>query len=156
MKIVLAADPFAYDLKKVLADHLSGRGCVVVDADGGTGTPYYDAAVAALEQLKREAADGAILLCGTGAGMCIVANKISGIRAVAVESVFTAARAKAINNANVITMGAMVVGPVMACAMVDAWLDTRFTEGLENLSEFLHGAAAAVDRIDADNRKNAR
>jgi len=85
--------------------------------------------------------------------MCIIANKFAGIRAVAVESVFTAARAKAINDANVITMGAMVVGPEMVAEMADVWLSTKFTEGLEELASFLTDAKKAVDGIDRANRK---
>ena len=85
--------------------------------------------------------------------MCIVANKVKGINAVAVESVFSAGKAKAINNANVITMGAMIVGDFMACAMVDAWLDTKFAQGFEPLKDFLDGAYTSVSEIDARNRK---
>ena len=85
--------------------------------------------------------------------MCIAANKFPGIFAVSVESVFAAARAKAINNANVITMGAMIVGEAMACEMADAWLNTKFTQGLENLSGFLHQAEQAVIKIDRENRR---
>ena len=85
--------------------------------------------------------------------MCVAANKFSGIYAVSVESVFSAARAKAINNANVITMGAMIVGKEMACEMADAWLNTKFTQGLEGLADFLHQAEQAVMAIDFDNRK---
>lgn len=153
MKIVLAADPFAYGLKKALAAHLSKQMHEIVDADNYKGVAYYDAAATASGMIQNGHANCGILLCGTGAGMSIVANKFSGICAVAVESVFTAARARAINNANVITMGAMVVGEAMACEMADVWLKTKFTQGLEELAGFLNDAVKAVDAIDAQNRK---
>lgn len=152
-KIVLGADPFAYNLKKSLFKHLSDRGIEVIDADNYKDIAYYDVAESAAKMVADKQADGAVLLCGTGAGMCIVANKINGIKAVSVESVFSAGKAKAINNANVITMGAMIVGDFMACAMVDAWLDTKFAEGFEPLQDFLSGAFDCVSEIDSKNRK---
>lgn len=153
MKICVAADPFAYSLKKSLVAHLEKEGHSVIDVDRYAKRPYYEVAVLAAEKIQRREADCGILFCGTGAGMCIVANKFAGIRAVAVESVFTAARAKAINDANVIAMGAMVTGPEMAAEMADAWLSTKFTEGLEELASFLTDAKEAVDGIDRSNRK---
>lgn len=153
MKICVAADPFAYSLKKSLVAHLEKAGHSVIDVDRYAERPYYEVAVFAAEKIQRGEADCGILFCGTGAGMCIIANKFAGIRAVAVESVFTAARAKAINDANVITMGAMVVGPEMAAEMADVWLSTKFTEGLEELASFLADAKKAVDGIDRSNRK---
>lgn len=153
MKLVLGADSFAYGLKKTVAEHLKNRGIEVVDADNYSKAPYYEVAEAAAKTVASGGADGAVLFCGSGAGMCIVANKVAGINAVAVESVFTAAKAKAINNANVITMGAMVVGEVMACAMVDAWLDTKFAQGFEQIKDFLDKAYTAVSDIDKRNRK---
>lgn len=153
MNIVLASDPFAYELKKVLIAHLQEKGHTVIDADQDSGITYYEAAEKGVSAIQKGEAECGIFLCGTGAGMCIAANKFAGIYAVAVESVFSAARAKAINNANVITMGAMIVGNVMACEMADAWLNTKFTQGLENLSDFLHQAEKAVAAIDHNNRK---
>ena len=153
MKIVLGADSFAYGLKKAVAEHLKKRNIEVIDADNYANTPYYDVAESAAKTVASGAADGAVLFCGTGAGMCIVANKVKGINAVAVESVFSAGKAKAINNANVITMGAMIVGDFMGCAMVDAWLDTKFAQGFEPLKDFLDGAYKSVSEIDARHRK---
>ena len=153
MKIVLGADSFAYGLKKAVAEHLKKRNIEVIDTDNYANTPYYDVAEKSAKIVANGEADGAVLFCGTGAGMCIVANKVKGINAVAVESVFSAGKAKAINNANVITMGAMIVGDFMGCAMVDAWLDTKFAQGFEPLKDFLDGAYKAVSDIDARNRK---
>lgn len=152
MKLAIGADPFAYGLKKAVAQHLENRGVEVVDMDSYAETPYYEVAEKAAREISAGNADGAVLFCGTGAGMAIVANKICGLRAVCVESVFAAKKAKAINDANAITMGAMIVGEAMACEMVDAWLDTKFAEGFEQLREFLESARGKVGKIDAANR----
>ncbi len=152
MKLAIGADPFAYGLKKAVAQHLENRGVEVVDMDSYAETPYYEVAEKAAREISAGNADGAVLFCGTGAGMAIVANKICGVRAVCVESVFAAKKAKAINDANAITMGAMIVGEAMACEMVDAWLDTKFAEGFEQLREFLESARGQVGKIDAANR----
>ena len=152
MKIAIGADPFAYGLKKAVAQHLKNRGVEVMDMDSYAETPYYEVAEKAAREISAGNADGAVLFCGTGAGMAIVANKICGVRAVCVESVFAAKKAKAINDANAITMGAMIIGETMACEMVDAWLDTKFAEGFEQLREFLESARGQVGEIDAANR----
>ena len=152
MKLIIGADPFAYGLKKAVAQHLENRAVEVVDMDSYAETPYYEVAEKAAREISAGNADGAVLFCGTGAGMAIVANKICGVRAVCVESVFAAKKAKAINDANAITMGAMIVGEAMACEMVDAWLDTKFAEGFEQLREFLESARGQVGKIDAANR----
>ncbi len=155
MKLAIGADPFAYGLKKAVAQHLENRGVEVVDMDSYAETPYYEVAEKAAREISAGNADGAVLFCGTGAGMAIVANKICGVRAVCVESVFAAKKAKAINDANAITMGAMIIGEAMACEMVDAWLDTKFAEGFEQLREFLESARGQVGKIDAANRADS-
>lgn len=155
MKLAIGADPFAYGLKKAVAQHLENRGVEVMDMDSYAETPYYEVAEKAAREISAGNADGAVLFCGTGAGMAIVANKICGVRAVCVESVFAAKKAKAINDANAITMGAMIVGEAMACEMVDAWLDTKFAEGFEQLREFLESARGQVGQIDAANRADS-
>ncbi len=155
MKLAIGADPFAYGLKKAVAQHLKNRGVEVMDMDSYAETPYYEVAEKAAREISAGNADGAVLFCGTGAGMAIVANKICGIRAVCVESVFAAKKAKAINDANAITMGAMIIGEAMACEMVDAWLDTKFAEGFEQLREFLESARGQVGKIDAANRADS-
>lgn len=155
MKIAIGADPFAYGLKKAVAQHLKNRGVEVMDMDSYAETPYYEVAEKAAREISAGNADGAVLFCGTGAGMAIVANKICGVRAVCVESVFAAKKAKAINDANAITMGAMIIGEAMACEMVDVWLDTKFAEGFEQLREFLESARGQVGKIDAANRADS-
>lgn len=94
MKLAIGADPFAYGLKKAVAQHLKNRGVEVMDMDSYTETPYYEVAEKAAREISAGKADGAVLFCGTGAGMAIVANKICGVRAVCVESVFAAKKLK--------------------------------------------------------------
>jgi ribose 5-phosphate isomerase B len=150
MNIVIAADPFAVDLKDALKEHLEKKGYTVLDvgASKDKEMPFYDCAPAAAELLQSGKAERGILLCGTGAGMCIVANKFKGISAVCVESVFSARMARAINDSNVITMGAMIVAPWMAKEMVDVWLETKHTQGLDQFADFLKGACARVNAMD--------
>ena len=150
MNIVIAADPFAVDLKDAVVEHLKGKGYDVIDvgATKENELPYYDCAPAAAQLLQDGKADRGLLFCGTGAGMAIVANKYRGVNAVCVESVFAARMARSINDANVLTMGAMIVAPWMAKEMVDTWLETKHTEGLEQFADFLK---SAVDKVDAIN-----
>jgi len=148
MKIVITADTGAYELKKYVAAHLTDAGYTVLDADGYANIPFYEAAAAGAKMIQQGQADCGIFICGTGAGMNITANKFQGITAVCAESVFTAEKAKIINNANVLAMGAFVVDPEKACAMADAWLNADFTQGLdEKTAEFLRKAEKDIFRI---------
>ena len=155
MKIVIAADPFALELKDALIAHLKKKGHEVQDvgATADNQVPYYDGAAAACGLLQEGKADRGLLLCGTGMGMSIVANKFKGITAACVESVWAAQMCRAINNANVLCMGAMIWGQWMACAAVDAFLETGHTEGLEQFADFLKDAEKKVADIEAENMK---
>ena len=102
----------------------------------------------ARKALQRGEAKRAFLFCGTGMGMSLIANRFKGVRAAAVESVFAAKMCRTINDANVLCMGQMIWGDMMAVAAADAFLDTKFTEGLEGLAPFLHEAAKKVEAID--------
>ncbi len=148
-KILVAADPFAVSLKDQIVAFLKEKGYEVTDYSKAQGQdrPYYDSAVAVCEAMQAGAALRAILFCGTGMGMSIVANRFKGVTAAVVESVFAAKMCRAINNANVLCLGQMIWGPDMAKAAVETFLNTKFTEGLEGLSEFLHGACKKVESI---------
>jgi len=89
----------------------------------------------------------AILFCGTGMGMAIVANRFKGVTAAVVESVFAAKMSRVINNANVLCLGQMIWGEWMAKEAVDVFLNTKFTQGLEPLAGFLQDACRKVDAI---------
>ena len=114
----------------------------------GREIPYYEVAVAAAKAIQDGRAGRGILFCGTGMGMAIVANKHEGIVAAVVESVYAAKMSRAINNANVLSMGAMLVAPWKAQEMVNVWLKTRHTESLEQFEGFLKKAVEEVRKVD--------
>jgi ribose 5-phosphate isomerase B len=155
MNIVIAADPFALDLKDSVIKHLTDAGHKVTDvgATKDKEMAYYDGASAACKVIQAGKADRGVLLCGTGMGMAIVANKFKGVTASCVESVYAAQMSRAINDSNVLTMGAMFIANWKANAMVDAWMKTKHTEGLEAFADFLKDATKKVDTIDQSNLK---
>ena len=150
-KILVAADPYAVSLKNAVVAHLTAKGYEVMDvgSDAGKECPYFDGAVAVCQAMQAGQASRAILFCGTGMGMSIVANRFKGVTASVVESVYAAKMCRAINNANVLCLGQMIWGADMAKAAADAFLDTAFTEGLEGISEFLQSACRRVESIRA-------
>lgn len=150
MKIVFAADPFALSLKKAIVKHLQDKGHEVIDL-GATETdeiPYFESCQAACRALQAGQAQRGVLLCGTGMGMSMIANRFDGVRAAVVESVFAAKMCRAINDANVLCLGAMIWGDWMACEALDAFLNTQLADGLEPLADFLKKAAETVEKIN--------
>ncbi|MBF0198742.1 MAG: RpiB/LacA/LacB family sugar-phosphate isomerase [Planctomycetes bacterium] len=155
--LVIGADPFAVDLKDDIAAYLKEKKLKFVDV--GTikdknEVAYYDVAVAAAKKIQTGEAERGILFCGSGMGMSVVANKFSGVVASVVESVYAAELCRAINDSNVLCMGAMLNAPWKARQMVNAWLTTKHTKGLEQFSDFLKQAVKEVDAIDNSQRKS--
>ena len=150
MRIVVAADPWGLDLKNTVKEHLAGLGHEIEDlgCHAGAGANYYDLAPVAAKKVQSGEAERAILFCGTGMGMAIVANKFKGVYASVIESVLTAKLCAAINKANVLTMGGMIVTPFIAIQAVDALLGTAHTEGLEEHAEFLKNALGCIACIE--------
>ena len=150
MRIVVAADPWGLELKNAVKSHLVELGHEAIDVGGSAEAPanYYDVAVVAAKQIQRGEADRAVLCCGTGMGMAIVANKFKGIYASVVESVLAAKLCRAVNNANVLTLGGLILTPFVAVQAVDAWLATAHTEGLEEHTDFLRQALKAIAAIE--------
>jgi ribose 5-phosphate isomerase B len=148
--ILVAADPFAVGLKNAVVKHLEERGFAVKDL-GATAKnkdkPYFESAVDVSRALQKGEAKRAFLFCGTGMGMSMVANRFAGVRAAVVESVFAAKMCRAINDANVLCLGAMIWGDWMACEAVDVFPNTNLGDGLEDLKEFLQEAAKTVAKI---------
>ena len=149
MKIVIAADPFALALKDSLIAHLTEKGHEVVDvgATQARDIPYYDSAPVACRRLQTGDAERAILLCGTGMGMSVIANRFRGVVASVVESVYAAGMCRTINNANALCLGSMIWGDMMAREAVDVFLERKFTQGLEQFADFLKDAEVKVDAI---------
>ena len=130
-KIVVGADHFGLPLKNVVRDHLRELGYTVDDMGVESEDPvdYPDVGAALAEKVAEGQYERGILVCGTGAGMAIVANKVPGVRAVCVNDPYTAERAVASNNAQVITMGAQITGGAVAKKLVDIWLESQYQGG---------------------------
>lgn len=131
MKIVIGSDHGGIHLKEVLKQHLADRGIEVHDA--GTYTEescdYPDIAVKVCREITEGKAGRGVLVCGTGIGMSMAANKVKGIRAALCGDVFSATMSREHNDANVICLGERVLGPGLAVSILDAWLDTEFAGG---------------------------
>lgn len=150
MRILVAGDPWGVELKDAVKSHLLELGHEVIDLGGSAqeNVNYYDAAVIAAKKIQGGEADRAVLCCGTGMGMAIVANKFKGIYASVIESVLTARLCRAVNDSNVLAMGGLIVAPFVAIQAVDAWLNTKHTEGLEEHTEFLRQALRDIAAIE--------
>jgi ribose 5-phosphate isomerase B len=155
MKIAMAADPSALRLKDALRKYLEAKGHAVTDV-GTTEArevPFFEAAQNACGLIQKGDAERGILLCGSGMGVAIVAGKQAGIIAACVESVYAARMCRAINDANVLCLGAMIWGEAMAKEAVEVFLATGHTEGLAHIREALLASADEVRKIDARTRK---
>ncbi|MEV5069720.1 ribose-5-phosphate isomerase [Microbacterium sp. LMI12-1-1.1] len=130
LRIVIGADDAGFDYKEILKRDLEqnpGVASVIdvgVDADGHT--PYPKVAIEAAQQVAAGTADRALLICGTGLGVAIAANKVPGIRAVTAHDSYSVERGVLSNNAQVLTMGQRVVGVELARRLVREWLTYRF------------------------------
>ena len=122
--LALAADHGGFQMKNGLAAELTARGYEVVDlgTNGDASVDYPDFAHAASQGILAGTYSRAILVCGTGVGMAIAANRHVGIRAVNCSDTFTARLSREHNASNVLTIGARVVGPGLAWEIVHAWL----------------------------------
>lgn len=131
MKIGLASDHAAIELRAHLMRWLEDRGHTVVESGPVTGesVDYPDIARPVAEQVASGALDRAVLLCGTGQGVGMAANKVKGVRAGIVADPYSAAMTMAHNDARVLCMGARVIGFGLAEACLEAWLNTTFEGG---------------------------
>ncbi|MTH35263.1 RpiB/LacA/LacB family sugar-phosphate isomerase [Paracoccus limosus] len=124
MKLAIAGDSAGEGLAKVLADHLKDKHEVaeISRTDEGPDAFYADLSDRVANAVRDGKYDRAILVCGTGIGVCISANKVPGIRAALTHDTYSAERAALSNDAQIITMGARVIGTELAKAIADAWL----------------------------------
>ncbi len=143
MKIALGGDSAGKPLVDVIEAHLKQLGKHDVTNMSKSGF-YADLSAEVAGAVMAGKADRAILCCGTGIGVCISANKVPGIRAALTHDTYSAERAAKSNNAQIITMGARVIGPELAKAIVDTWLASDFDP---------KGASAA--NVDAINKLDA-
>lgn len=140
-KIIIGADHLGLPLKDALIKHLTAQGHDVEDVGVNASAPvdYPDIALQLAKRIAAEEFHRGILVCGTGAGMAISANKVPGVRAVCVTDPYTAERAIASNNAQVITMGALVTGTNVGKMLADIWLANEFQGG---------GSAIKVEKMN--------
>jgi len=131
VSVAIGADEAAFDLKEILKAYLNGKGVNVVDYGAFDKNPvlYPDVAVKVAEAVAEGKHERGILMCGTGIGMAISANKVPGIRAANCHDTYSAQRSRKSNDAQILTMGARVIGPELAKTIVDAWLASEFEGG---------------------------
>lgn len=131
LRIAIGSDHGGYEYKEQIVSHLKEKGYECVDV--GTYSPdscdYPVIARAVTTKITTGEADRGILICGTGIGMSIVANKVKGIRAALCGDTFSARASRAHNNSNVLCLGERVIGINLAMDIVDIWLESKFEGG---------------------------
>ena len=131
MKIAIACDHGALDMKNMLVSYLQGQGHAVTDFGTHTNAScdYPEFAAAAAQAVASGACERGIVLCTTGIGMSIAANKVKGIRCALLSDVVSARLTREHNDTNMMAMGAGIVGSILAQQIVDTWLGTEFSGG---------------------------
>jgi len=131
MKLVCGSDHAGLRLKEELKKHLEEKGITVHDVGthANESVDYPDFAVQVANEVARHEADLGLLVCGTGIGMAITANKIAGVRAASVSDTFSAHASREHNDANVLCIGERVVGIGLAKDILDAFLGAQFQGG---------------------------
>lgn len=131
VRIALASDHAGFQLKEVIREHLSGRGVTPIDlgTDSTNSVDYPDYARKVCEEILAGNAQKGILICGTGLGMSMMANRYRGIRGALCHDHYTALAARSHNNSNVLILGGRILGTGLAREIVDTWLETPFEGG---------------------------
>jgi ribose 5-phosphate isomerase B len=134
MKIAIGSDKLGFSLKQSLIEHLRKQSLVQVDVeDFGVNSDedidYPDTGLQVAESIANGKNERGILICGTGIGMAITANKVPGVYAANVSDSYSAERARKSNNAQVITFGALTIGVALANSLIDIWLVSEFQGG---------------------------
>ena len=152
MKLAIAGDSAGEGLAKVLADHPKDKHDVaeISRTDAGPDAFYANLSDRVANEVLAGKYDRAILVCGTGIGVCISANKVPGIRAALTHDTYSAQRAALSNNAQIITMGSRVIGPELAKAIAEAWLAETMNFDAAGRSA---GNVKAIDEVDAKYNK---
>ncbi|AUQ67034.1 ribose 5-phosphate isomerase B [Phaeobacter inhibens] len=130
-RVVLSSDHAAIELRQAIADHIAANGWEVVDIGPTTpeSTHYPKHGAAAAERVASGDCDLGIILCGTGQGIMMAANKVKGVRCGVCSETFSAKMIRQHNNANMLSIGARVVGDSLAIEIVDAFLNAEFEDG---------------------------
>jgi ribose 5-phosphate isomerase B len=130
-KIAIASDHAGLELKEYMKTFLKEKGVDVLDmgTNGSASVDYPDYGIPVAEKVSRGEIEKAILICGTGIGMSIVANKFPNVRAALVNDVYSATMAKEHNDANILVVGGRIAGKGLAREMVKVWLEAKFEGG---------------------------
>lgn len=133
MRIVIDCDDAAVNLKKIIVDHLKTKdGVEIIDLNYSASKDnalYPEIGYNLALKIKNKEYDRGILICGTGLGMAMIANKVEGVYAGSCHDVFSAERLRKSNDAQILTMGERVIGPELAKTVVNAWLKSEFQGG---------------------------
>lgn len=131
MKIIIASDHGGFNLKSAVVKNLKNNGIDVTDfgPDNTDSVDYPDYAKPVAERVAGGEYDRGILICGTGIGMSIAANKVKGIRCALVHDTFSAHATREHNNSNMLAMGERVIGQGLAEDIVNIWLNTEYEGG---------------------------
>ncbi|MFB3922253.1 MAG: RpiB/LacA/LacB family sugar-phosphate isomerase [Terriglobia bacterium] len=131
MRIAIDSDDAGIELKKIIAEHLRSLGVEVEDLNllGTKKVDYPDVGYNLARRIATKEFDRGVLICGTGLGMAMIANKVEGVYAGVCHDVYSAERLCKSNNAQVLTMGARVVGPELARTIATAWVRSDFEPG---------------------------
>lgn len=131
MRIAIGCDEAGFDLKELLKTHIAALGHGVTDygVKADETVLYPDIAVSVARDVAAGTHDRAVLICGTGIGVCISANKVRGIRAAQAHDTYSAERAQKSNDAQILCLGARIIGPELAKSIVSAFLGSSFESG---------------------------
>jgi ribose 5-phosphate isomerase B len=157
MKLAIAAEVCSFELMKTVRQHLLDNGHEVLDLGmtcADQPHKFYETATRVAKAIQNGDAERGVLMCGTGMGVCMVANKFKGIYAGLAESATTARLHWVINRANILCIGAWVVGPYVARDMIDAWLNATIGEGFNEERRRVQAEGyARIQQIEAENYK---
>jgi ribose 5-phosphate isomerase B len=132
MKILIGSDGFGFNLKEEVKSYLQELGHEVIDVGVDSQDDqeiYPNVAHLLARRIADRETDRGILICGTGIGMAITANKVPGVRAACAHDPYSAERARKSNNAQIITFGAQIVSPKLVTVLLDHWLNSEFSGG---------------------------
>jgi len=152
MRILIGSDHLGHPLKEDLKTYLAELGHVAVDvgcSDPENPVDYPDVALELATRIADGEGERGILICGTGIGMAIAANKVFGVRAAVCHDPYSAERARASNNAQIIAFGAQIVGAPVARKLLAVWLEAEFQGGRSQRK------VDKINRIDAAYRRSS-